>query len=230
MLLIASAGIRARLSLPRWLVLVFFIAVYPLAGNLIVFMTSGVEPHMLMLYGFTSLLIAPLAVANLHTGYGEEAQSAKLALSLSQWIILLTAALTVYGYSVFANEVYFKLQLSYEQTAAYSIRLINAIESSEYYTEDSTVILAASQPVAYDPTPELDSIQLTGLIDFKGIVNSYTYGLYLKRYLGFQNTVYDTQSQRSMEFAYRSEVLDLPCYPAEGCITELDGYIVVRLS
>ena len=148
------------------------------------------------------------------------------------WVITLSLSLTAYSYAIFTNEVYFKLQLSYEQAYAYSLRLISSIESSEHYAEDSIVMLVSAQPgqAAYNPTPELDSIQLTGVADMQGIVNSYTYGRYLNSFLGFKNTVYDTQHEYSREFAERNEVADLPCYPAEGCITYLDGYIVVRLS
>lgn len=231
--LIAVTGIRGKLNWQRWLVLVFFIIIYPLAGNLIYLMTPDASPHMLMLYGLVGMLTAPLSAVNAYNDEGKRSSFGQAQISsLCCWVITISLALTSYSYALFSNEVYLKLQLTYEQTFAYSVRLVNAIETSEYYSEDSIVMLIAVEPgqAAHNPTPELDSIQITGTANMQELINSYTYGRYLNRYAGLKNEVYDTQHEYSMDFAKRDEVLALSCYPSEGCITRLDGYIVVRLS
>lgn len=231
--LIVLTGIRERLSPIRWLLLAFLAAIFPLAGNLIFLMAADTLPHMLMLYGMLGVLIAPLAVTDAsyarsteHTGSVFHTLSA-----LCCWVIVLTLSISAYSYAVFSNEAYLKMDLSYRQAYAYSNRLLSAIESSEDYAAGVPIVLVGSElGAAYEPTPELDGIELTGVMDMKHLLTAYTYDNFLKRFLGVSGEIYDTQSELSQQFACRAEVECMRCYPGEGFIQKLDGYLVVKLG
>ena len=141
-------------------------------------------------------------------------------------------AVTAYSYTIFSNEAYLKMELSYEQTYSFSTRLLNTIESTEGYNKNTPIILVgtASDNVIFAPTPELDEIDLTGVADMKDLLNSYTYGYFLRRMVGASNIIYDSASELSDKHQDLYEVKRMPNYPSAGSIKVIDNYIIVKFS
>ena len=91
------------------------------------------------------------------------------------------------------------------------------------------VLVGTSQEKA-EKAPELNEISMTGALDLNAMINSYTNGLFLQRYLGISNEVFNYDTGIAQELGYFYEVIDMPVYPAPGSVRIIDGYAVVRLG
>lgn len=221
---------QRKLGPARTALAVALAAVYPLAGNIIYVMVPS-DIHTLMIYGLSYILIAPIALAD----YMETAPQ-KISIRSFQaaagWIILLSMALTSFSYAITANTAYLKIDLSMRQCTAYSTRLLDKIESCEDYRQGMPVALLGSdqREDALVPTPELDSIQMTGVFDLGSYRASYTYGHFLRYYLGFTGEVYLGDSENALALAETAQAKAMPLYPEAGSIQVIDGTVVVKLN
>ena len=216
---------KRRLGPARTVLAAALVGMYPLAADLIYVMVPKAEIHTLMIYGLVLILVAPVALADymeIPKASGGPAQAA------AGWIILLSIALTAYSYIVIANTAYLKIDLSIRQCTAYSTRLLDKIESCEGYQQGMSVILLGSQKRegALSPTPELDRVNMIGLLDMGGLRTSYTYEYFLRYYLGFTGDV----ATASVETIGIPGVEDMPLYPAAGSIQVIDDMVIVKIN
>lgn len=227
-----------KMKLKFVILLVLLAVIYPLAGNIIYVMVPDAPVHILMLYGMTGILIPPLAITEYYmeltsdSAFRNSGKWRKNIGSFCCWVIAGTIAVTAYNYTIFSNEAYLKMELSFEQTHSFSTRLLGAIENSDGYDKNTPIVLVGSalDEVAYESTPELDKITLTGIADMKELINSYTYAYFLRRFVGAPNIVYDSKSQISEKCKDSDEVKSMPNYPASGSIKVVGKYMVVKFS
>lgn len=220
-----------KLGALRTVLLLVLLIIAPLAGAIIYVTSTNDYVHDLMIYGLCFLLIAPLVLYEFYRRVSPIGGKSTLG-SISCWIIAGALTLTVYNYGILSNEVYFHQQVTYEQTVSYSTRLISAIESFEGYDENIDVVLMG-KALAYvdeDHMPEPEVPALTGVLNSKDNINSYSYGNFLRYFMGMSNNVYATESPIAKELWNDSELDSIPCYPDEGSIFMKDGRIVVKLS
>ncbi len=204
---------------------------YPLAGGLIVLMAPETSAHLLMLYGLLYILLLPLALMEYAHPRAEKVGGFhRFALAASSWLVVLTLAASAYCYAVYSNEVYLKMQLSYEQTVAFSTRLLSAVEQTEGYVPDMPIVLVGTSEESAALAPELNRISMIGALNMNALINSYTNGLFLQRYLGISNEVFNNDTDIAQEFDDFYEVIEMPVYPAQGSIRIIDDYAVVRLG
>lgn len=231
--------IREKKMKLKFVILLALLAViYPLAGNIIYVMVPDAPVHILMLYGMTSILIAPLAITEYYmeltsdSAFRNRGKWRKSWGSFCCWVIAGTMAVTAYNYTIFSNEAYLKMELSFEQTHSFSTRLLGAIENADGYDKNTPIVFVGSalDDVAYESTPELDKITLTGIADMNELINSYTYAYFLRRFVGAPNIVYDSKSQISEKCKDSDEVKRMPNYPAAGSIKVVGKYIIVKFS
>ena len=218
-------------KLKTWqlVVLVLLVVILPLAGTLIYIMSPG-GVHHLMLYGMCFVLITPLAIYEYRLAHIKHETSRFFG--MMSWVVLLSLAVLSFNYSVFTNEAYMKMQLTYEQTTAFSNRLTSAIQSNEDYDENITIVLLgrAFANVENSPSAQLIDIQLTGALDTESVINNYTYNIFLKNNMALPNPVIGSDANLSEALGENPTVQSMPDYPAEGSIALVDGYIVVRFS
>lgn len=220
-----------RLGPARTALAVGLALVYPLAGNLIQIMVPGGEIHMLMLYGLVLLLVIPVGLADYMEGDGEKAAWRPFQ-AAAGWVILVTLALTAYSYMITANEAYLKIDLSMRQCTAYSTRLLDKIECCEGYRQGMPVVLVGSSVAEEElyPTPELKDVDMTGVFDLAAFRANYTYGYFLRYYLGFTGEIYLGDSDMAQALAETEGVRAMPRYPEAGGIQVMDGMVVVKLN
>jgi len=218
---------QRRLGIARTALVLALAAAYPLAGGLVYIMVPGGGIHMLMLYGLSYILIAPIALVN-YTETDLREISWRPLQAAAGWVVLLTIALTAFSYAVTANTAYLKIDLSLRQCTSYSTRLLGKIESCEGYRRGMPVLLVGSKirEAELSPTPELDGIQFTGVLDLGGYRTAYTYNLFLRCYMGFAGTVYLDGG----EMAQLPSVQAMPLYPEAGSIQVIDDMVVVKLN
>lgn len=224
---------RRKLGGLRTALAVVLVILYPLAANLIRIMTAGGRVHSLMIYGMVLLPVAPVAMADYAVRCVEwpplSGRTARAALS---WVILGSMALTAWSYMIYDNEAYLKLQLTFEQTTAYSNRLLSAVETCEDYEQGLPVVLVGSSTTTGDlyPSPILNTVQLTGVLDLSAMRTSYTYAHFLRYFLGYTGAVCLDGSKEAETLADTEEVQAMPVYPNDGSVRRVGDYMVVKLG
>lgn len=222
---------KKRLGWTRTVLAAALLAVFPLAADLIFVMVSGAEIHTLMIYGMCYALILPIAVAEYAAPVLKE-NGAGVARSAVSWLVMLTMALTAYSYIVTDNKSYLKLDLSMRQCEAYSTRLLERIESCEGYEPWMSVVLVGSdvRNATLNPMPEMGNTQVMGMINFAGLRTTYTYGYFLRNFLGFPADVYWGGCKEAKEVAQWEEVKAMPLYPQAGSIQVILDVAVVKMG
>ncbi len=224
--------LRKRRLAPAHIALaVALVAVYPLAGALIYVMVPSGYVHGVMIYGFAYMLILPVALVEytedqLEAGDGLQLQAA------AAWIILLTVSLTAYSYAVTDNSAYLKADLGMRQCVAYSNRIIERAESCEGYRPGMDLVLLGSitEDQWLSPTPELDGVDVTGILDLRGLRTSWTYDRFLRYYLGYVGNIYTSFHKQSYPYGAMDEVKAMPCYPQDGSVRVIGDAVVVKLN
>lgn len=232
-LLLVIIFIKRKLGGAKTALGVVLALLYPMATNLIYIMVPGDFVHGLMIYGTVLLLIAPLALASYAAhSLNLLSDSKQLMTSLASWAIVISMVLTAYSYMIFDNNAYLKMQISYEQSFAYSNRLVSAIQSYEGYSYGTPIVLVGSMQFTEDlrPLKGEDDLNLTGIQMLADMRTSYIYGIFLNRYLGFDEVIHLGDSDLATEMIKRKEVAEMPIYPAKGSIKLIDGYVVVKLA
>lgn len=227
---------KRRLGWTRTALAAALALVFPLAADLIYIMVTGAEIHTLMLYGLCYALILPVAVAEYAAPVLREGGAGALRAAVS-WVVLLTMALTAYSYTVTDNKAYLKLDLAIRQCEAYSNRLLERVESCPDYEPWMALMLVGSD--TRDTNLALmKEVKLTsaGLVDLRAMRASYTYGYFLRNFLGYTGLVYPGESAEARELAETEEVREMPVYPLEGSVKRVHydtadvDVIVVKLS
>ncbi|NLD86679.1 MAG: hypothetical protein GX633_00260 [Clostridiales bacterium] len=224
---------QKKLGLLRTLLVIVLAILYPLAGNIIYVMVAA-KVHSLMVYSMCFLLIVPIALMeySLQLNPNGKRSWGYILRSLCSWAIVISVTLTSYSYYIYNNKAYLKLELCYEQAYCYSTRLISAVESTDGYKTGMPIALVgfASNYVNPDPTPRLDEVKLTGILDMEEFLTYYAYGYFLKFYCGYGGPVYMGSSDVSNTLKQKEAVVAMPIYPTVGSIQIIDKYVVVKLS
>ena len=188
-------------------------------------MSGGAQVHSLMFYGSVYLLLLPLALLEA-AGPQETSWTAAAG-----WVLAASLAVTTYSYIVADNRAYLKLDVALEQCAAYSNRLLGAVEQCEGYESGMPIVLLGSGAYTDDlnPTPALSDISLTGVLSLADFRTSYTYGLFPPLLPGLRRTGLPGRLRgRRLPGPGPDEALTV--YPRQGSIAILDGMAVVKLS
>lgn len=206
--------------------------ILPLAGNIIFLMVPDSEPHILMLYGLVIILITPLSLYEKTVSHDDQKSKVlSKAMILSGWIITFVLLMTSYQNLLSANKVYFKMSLAYEQTFAYSNRLIFAVENMEGYQKDMPIVFIGSPNTnQIDPIGHKEDVRLVGVPNFKTNIGSYAYYAFLNEYIGYTGTVYMSKSTVARNFAEQPEVMRMPTYPESGGIIIEDAHVIIKFS
>lgn len=226
---------KRRLDVPRIVLAAVLVLVYPLAGSLIYVMVAGSYVHAVMIYGLAYMLLLPLAFAEYAEPDLKAAVSGFPVQAAASWIIFLTVALASYSYAVTGNNAYLKADLSIRQCTAYSNRLLERVETCEGYEPGMDLMLLGSGETGDGeglfPTPELDSVLVTGIMDLSEQRTSWTYDRFLKYFMGYTGTVYTSfHGRKAQTFLELEQVRDMPVYPREGSVLVVNGTVVVKLS
>ncbi len=218
-----------RLGPARTALAVALAIVYPLAGNLIYIMVPGGNIHTLMIYGLVYTLIVPVSLVSY---MGADLGKLRSFQAAASWVILLTVMLTAYSYALTANTAYLKIDLSMRQCVAYSTRLLDKIESCDGYRQGMPVVLLGSgvKEEALSPTPQMDNVHMIGVFNLGDFRTSYTYGHFLRYYLGFTGEVYLGGSEEAKALEALPSVRSMPLYPEIGSVQVIDGMAAVKLN
>lgn len=224
---------QRHLGAPRTVLAVVLAVLYPLSANLIHIMVGGEKVHMLMIYGMVMMLVMPLALASYaaeHSdGLSVNVQNLRTVLC---WVVLVTMALTSCSYALTDNKAYLKTQIAYEQCSAYANRLVSAIEQTEGYQTGMPVVFIGNRYMEANiaPLEPLKDKKMTGASTLYSLRSNYSFGSFLKYYMAFYGDVYLDTSDIAKQMAGTATVAEMPCYPTDGSIQKIDGYLVVKFN
>lgn len=192
----------------------------PLAVNCMYLVMAKDSIHTLVIYSFAAFyVLAALLMERVLAG-GEAVK--RLGRDLAY--LALTVALVSNVY--FANEVYLKLHLQYENAYSFYSILLSRVENLDGFDEGKELAIVGYQDNALTSFPEIDTGYITGVNS--ELINIYSRESFLRRYLGTDIALAnkDTVSRLAAteEFAAMAE------YPYHGSVRMIDGCAVVKLG
>ena len=230
--LLGLLGILAANKNLNWVqrgLAVVMVAILPIAINA-VYLLNADDVHMLMVYGLVVIFVLMLALLQMGKG-GEHKGWAQMAVQLSSWALSLVVLMSCYNYALVSNQAYLKLQIVYEQGYAYSIELVSQIRAVEDYSTADTVVFVGQPRVGTSAVPEEVDSKLKGMTGvISEIPGSYSYTTYLKRYVGFTQTVVSANKDKVAELGLADLVGEMPVYPNAGSVVKQGDMIVIRFS
>ena len=208
--------LRERKALHAVLALVLT-ALLPLSIGCMYLIMSRASIHTLVLYSFVTVYFLTALVLERLSGRSARWGGAAAALGLAAVMVC-----NVY----FANMVYLKLQLQYENAYAFYTVLSTRIMETEGFDETSTVALIGRQEQLLHRFPELDTELFMAVPG--DLVNVYSRENLLRYYLGLELPFADEETVERLAADPRVEAM--PVYPYAGSIRQLDGVITVKLG
>lgn len=219
--------LRKEKNVPRLLLLLFLIAIVPLAVNCMYLITTADSIHTLVLYGFVAvyLLAAILAEACLSlTAAGR--MSALLRRTALNAVTLAMAVILVSNIYV-ANEAYLGMYLRYENAYAFYTALVSDIKLTPGFDENTKLaIIGHWEKPAYDVERFEFLKPLAGVQGFSP--NSYSRQRFLEYYLGFSTSFATDEECR--EIQETPEFAEMAVYPYYGSMGMIGDILVVKLS
>ena len=183
-----------------------------------IFLAASVEViHSISLFSFVCVYVLAVLVAERLEG-----KAGRIARDAAVTGMLLLVIVNVY----FANEVYLKLYLEYENAFATWSETVAQIRQTEGFDENCRIaIVGKSDTLLYRP----DELDTGGLLGPTGdLVNIYSREYLIRYYLGFDAEFLSWEE--AWELSFDPRVQAMPCCPYYGSVQRVDDVIVVKLG
>ena len=198
--------------------LAVLLALYPLSVNCMYLIASSDIIHSLVMFSFVSFYVL--------TAVAVEAAAGKKNARTLRAAAAVAAALIVVSNVYFANKVYLKMYLEYENAFSFYNALMAEVMDNPNFSRYTVVdIVGDAQSGLTHFTEEIDIGDFTG--PNEDLVNTYTRVDFIKYYLGLDLYMY--REDTILKCQWYDE---MPCYPDEGSIKYLpdENRLVIKLS
>lgn len=149
------------------------------------------------------------------------------------WGILLLTAAIIFDCVVIANVAYHKLQMAYNRSYGTAIRMADRIEQTDGALDCDKIAVMGILPGSEEFSSEI-SLNITGVTDGSllrpddYVVDQSVITATLNDYCSFDFTFAKVEERR--ELAQDPRVQAMPCWPENGSVAVIDGYVVLKLS
>ena len=222
-LAIYIAIINLKKDIKKTLIYIAIFFLLPVAANILYIISPKVNIHTLMTYGNVIWFILPIILY-------EWCDQNKLK-SYLKYIIYTASIVVIAEYIVLANEAYFRLYLTYENTYAFYNSLITRIETTEGFEKNTPIALVGKYEgeLLADNSDHFEEVEeLTGILKNIELINAYSKEEFIKNYIG---TDFEFIKEDSIEkIKETKEFKDMNIYPYCDSIKKIDGTIVVKFS
>lgn len=204
-----------------YIILLSVVVVVPLASNVMLLISPGVNYHLLMRYHWALFWILPLAFIDKHVQ--------EKCLCWTRWAALLSALVLMIHYGVTDNIAYSNLQKKYEKTYAYCLRLLDRIEQTEGYYQGIPVAMIGVVGDEQFPATDITAPVTSGMIGISGDSLLYTgtnYQAFMKHYLGA--TLNFVPNEQMGEIYYSEEYTRMESFPGETSVQIVNGIVYVK--
>lgn len=231
LLLLISLGILlvqqlvrcARKDIFQLILFLLLVAVLPLAINCMYMITSADSIHTLVLYGFVSVYVLAVILADHFLSAVPGCSVTGVVLNILSTVMALIIAVNIYV----ANQAYLNLHLRYENASAFYTSLIADIKMNPGFDKNTKLaVIGEYQQPDYYPLQFESVLTITGVYGF--VPDNYSKDFFLTYYTGFP-----------MEFASEEEVFQImetpefdamAVYPYYGSLQKIGDCLVVKLS
>ena len=204
-------------------IMVVTVALLPLATNIILLISPGVNYHLLMRYQWVLFLICMTAFVS---RYADEFPKKGI---FPEWAALFAAFVLVFFYGITDNIGYSNLQKRYEKTYAYCVRLLDRIEQTEGYYQGIPIAMVGVVGDREFPGTDITLPVTSGMTGLNGDVLLYTgenYRIFIQNYLGATLNILPPEA---MEEMYNNEeYVAMDCFPGENSIRIIDGIMYIK--
>lgn len=203
--------------------LALMVLAYPLASNLVYVMAGAPAVHTVMLYSLVFTLLFPAMVLDRLSVPAHKPSLRRLGTAAAA-LLLALQFLCGYECAVITNRAYFYMDLTYENSYAFFVKLTGRIESYPGFTTETPVALVGHASM---PTPHINT-QLTGVLTGESAINTYSRKSVIYHFTG---SSYNYVPDEALTSIAQTEAYGaMPCYPNDGSIQMLDGVLVVKFS
>lgn len=179
--------------------------------------------YTLMVYSFSLLACAPLAILECIP----EDQRKNLAENCRKAVILLVAVL-VFFYGYYANVNYTAAYYAGEQIDNYLSGVVLRATMTEGYTTDKQWALLGDIQDPLFGGPWNYEITYSGLGFTDYLLNQYSRNDWIENYIGYAIPMANADTAAAL--AKTEEVRDMPCYPNAGSIRVIGDTVVVKFQ
>ncbi len=192
----------------------------PLAVNCLFLVFSKESVHTLALYSFVCVYI--LAAMLTEKELVGETKIRKLGRDAVYLCLLIGIVSNVY----FANKVYLKLHLQYENAYSFYSVLLSRAENTEGFDESCSLAMIGDQDNKMRRFNEIDIGYLQG--PSWDLVNIYSREKFFNYYLGCSIPFAADEEKEKLKEDER--FLEMAEYPYDGSVRRIDDFIVVKLG
>lgn len=199
----------------RALLLLALLVLLPLSVNCLYIISA--QRHTLMLYSFVAVYV--LAAVTAERMMQEHHTAARDVLSVA---LALIVCVNIF----YANRLYLKMKLEYENAYNFYTSLVTRIKMTPDYDEGDMVFITGDAHELLHQTNEIDTSDLVGIME--GLINIYSREDFLTYYAGFEPPTFDWAAWDASGAA--SVIDDMPIYPYDGSVQKIDNFIIVKLG
>jgi len=212
----------------KFALLLLFIAVLPLAVNIIYVMSANSTPNIIMLYSLTIIFVAVLAIVEIATQLQWKKTISRVTITIAYWLVTVVMLFGCYNYSIISNQAYFMMHFVYEQAYSYSSALISNIQRVEKYSPEDKIIFVGVPERAFTIGLSAELEHVRGI--YTGLQNAYSFHRFLRYYMGLNQEIQTIDGEQIREMGLDKIVADMPYYPADGSVLRVDDQIIVRFQ
>lgn len=207
--------IKDRPQKARGVLAAVLLALLPLGVNCLYVISA--QRHTLMLYSFTAVyILAAVAAESLMARRHAPARD----------VLALALAVIVGCNVLYANRLYLKMKLEYENAYAFYSELTARVKAAPGYGEGTMVLLTGDAHELLHAADEIDTSDLVGIME--GLINVYSRSDFLTYYAGFDPPTFDWAQWDASGAA--AEIEDMPIYPYDGSVKCIGNFVVVKLG
>ena len=222
---------KNRIPFVHIILQIIAIAIMPMALNFVCFLSKGVE-HELMIYSFFFVYV--FAVAIIGKAIGRKAIEGKApeknsiaGKNINKYVYLLTLHLIFFIWNgiVYANQVYFRIDMQDQAALSIATRIIDDIEDYEGYEPGVTPVKFVG---ALDQSDYMLPVIYLRDITVNGNRNTpFTYDISLPYYL---QLYMDVKINASYEEIPEDFINGMPNYPNKDSMKYYNGTLVVKVA
>ncbi|MGM9660013.1 MAG: glucosyltransferase domain-containing protein [Faecousia sp.] len=219
------------------ILLLVLTALLPLAMNLMHLITLGSASHELMIYAYWLVYLLPLLlgerllrwIAQMAVGNETVHRAALRICRASQLVCMLAILVLSYANVQTANAMYLKKDLEQDAYLSVMTRVVYRMEEEEAYIPGETPVVIVGLPQqlnevipGFEPYRKPNGMWMSDVLNYGDAGHWAAYFKYVllnPAKIVSGGDMYDDP-----------RVQALPCYPAQGCVSMIDGTLYVKLG
>ena len=238
-----TIGLKNKIwkSIPRILLTVALVLLFPLAIHAIAVLGLNASTHWLMIYPFVLVYVYMVFCADrIESSLLEQSSGASLKKSTKVTVRLIALAALIVSFLLLrqwfitTNQGYEYLRLTNENSYTVGVLLVDDMRETSGYTADTPVLFAGNgAPEAFQyKTGDFAQITSDTGVGYTGlngaIIDNTRLTYFMRNFVGVSITYADAET--GARLSALPEVKAMPIYPAAGSIALIDGILVVKLS